>query len=70
MSKYVSYESWEKDFFTIPNIEELEDILNYFENTEEYEYCAELKELIEGKKYFAIDLFLEELAEKNGITLQ
>ena len=52
------------------SIEELEDILNYFENTEEYEYCAELKELIEGKKYFAIDLFLEELAEKNGITLQ
>ena len=50
------------------SIEELEDILNYFENTEEYEYCAELKELIEGKKYFAIDLFLEELAEKNGKT--
>ena len=27
MSKYVSYESWEKDFFTIPNIEELENIM-------------------------------------------
>ena len=27
MSKFVSYESWEKDFFTIPNIEELEDIM-------------------------------------------
>ena len=27
MSKYVSYESWEKDFFTIPNLPELESVM-------------------------------------------
>ena len=27
MSKFVSYESWEKDFFTIPNLPELESVM-------------------------------------------
>ena len=27
MSKYVSYESWERDFFTIPNLPELESVM-------------------------------------------
>jgi len=50
--------------------EELQDILNYFENTEEYEYCSELKELITAKNYAEIDMFLHNLAKENGITLQ
>ena len=49
--------------------EELQDILNYFENTEEYEYCSELKELITAKNFAEMDMFLHDLAEENGITL-
>ena len=49
--------------------EELQDILKYFENTEEYEYCAELKELITAKNYAEMDIFLDKLAQENGITL-
>ena len=49
--------------------EELEDILNYFENTEEYEYCGELKELIDAKNVADIDMFLDNLASNNGKTL-
>ena len=52
-----------------PSTEELQDILNYFENTEEYEYCAELKELIEAKNAADIDMFLDNLAQENGVTL-
>ena len=48
--------------------EELKDILNYFENTEEYEYCSELKELIDAKNVADFDMFLDKLASKNGIT--
>ena len=53
-----------------PSIEELQDILNYFENTEEYEYCSELKELIDAKNYADMDMFLDNLAQENGVTLQ
>ena len=53
-----------------PSVEELEDILNYFENTEEYEYCSELKELITAKNFAEMDMFLHDLAEENGITMQ
>ena len=53
-----------------PSIEELQDILNYFENTEEYEYCSELKELIDAKNYADMDIFLDNLAQENGVTLQ
>ena len=49
--------------------EELQDILNYFENTEEYEYCAELKELLTAKNFADMDIFLDKLAKENGITL-
>jgi hypothetical protein len=48
--------------------EELEDMLKYFENTEEYEYCIELKELIDAKNIADLDMFLEELRVKNGQT--
>ena len=50
--------------------EEIKDMIEYFENTEEYEYCGELKELIEAKNYADMDMFLDNLASKNGITLQ
>jgi len=50
--------------------EEIEDIINYFENTEEYEYCAQLKELLDAKNYADLDMFLDKLAEENGVTLQ
>ena len=55
------------DTFNI-STDELKDILNYFENTEEYEYCSELKELIDAKNVADIDIFLDKLAEENGIT--
>ena len=48
--------------------EELQEMLEYFENTEEYEYCSELKELIDAKNYADLDIFLDNLANKNGIT--
>ena len=48
--------------------EELQEMLEYFENTEEYEYCSELKELIEAKNYADMDMFLDNLVAKNGYT--
>tara|TARA_R100001440_G_scaffold37420_1_gene56693 strand:+ start:357 stop:704 length:348 start_codon:yes stop_codon:yes gene_type:complete len=48
--------------------DELQDMLEYFENTEEYEYCSELKELINAKNVADIDMFLNNLVEKNGKT--
>ena len=48
--------------------EELQEILEYFENTEEYEYCSELKELIDAKNVADIDMFLHNLVVKNGKT--
>ena len=48
--------------------EELQEMLEYFENTEEYEYCGELKELIDAKNMADFDMFLDNLANKNGIT--
>ena len=49
--------------------EELQEMLEYFENTEEYEYCGELKELIEAKNYADMDMFLDKLAKTSGKTL-
>ena len=66
------YEGKDAMFYGDPlniSTEELEDILNYFENTEEYEYCSELKELITAKNFAEMDMFLHDLAEENGITL-
>ena len=48
--------------------DELQDMLEYFENTEEYEYCSELKELIEAKNYADMDMFLDNLVARNGYT--
>ena len=49
--------------------DELKDMIEYFENTEEYEYCAELKELLTAKNFADLDMFLDKLAEENGVTL-
>ena len=49
--------------------EEIEDIIKYFENTEEYEYCAELKELLTAKNFAEMDIFLDKLVKKNGVTM-
>ena len=50
--------------------DELKDMIEYFENTEEYEYCSELKELLTAKNFADMDIFLDKLAEENGVTLQ
>ena len=48
--------------------EDIKEMIEYFENTEEYEYCAELKELLTAKNFAEMDMFLDKLVEKNGIT--
>ena len=48
--------------------EDIEEMIEFFENTEEYEYCAELKELLTAKNIAEMDMFLDKLVEKNGIT--
>ena len=47
---------------------DIKEMIEYFENTEEYEYCAELKELLTAKNFAEMDIFLDKLAEENGIT--
>ena len=65
------YEGKDAMFFGNPvdiRDEEIEDMIKYFEETEEYEYCKELKELIDAKNIADLDMFLEELRVKNGQT--
>ena len=55
------YEGMDAMFYGNPldlRTEELQEMLEYVENTEEDEYCGELKELIEDKKYAEMDMFL------------
>ena len=40
----------------------------FWELLEEYENCAELKELLNAKNFADLDMFLDKLASKNGIT--
>ena len=49
--------------------EDIKEMIEYFENTEEYEYCAELKELLTAKNFADLDMFLEKLAKENGVTM-
>ena len=49
--------------------EDIEEMIEFFENTEEYEYCAELKELLTAKNFADLDMFLEKLAKENGVTM-
>ena len=49
--------------------EDIKEMIEYFENTEEYEYCKELKELLTAKNFADLDMFLDKLAEENGVTM-
>jgi len=49
--------------------EDIKEMIEYFESTEEYEYCAELKELLTAKNFADFDIWLEELVKKNGVTM-
>ena len=49
--------------------EDIKEMIEYFENTEEYEYCTELKELLTAKNFADFDIWLEELVKKNGVTM-
>ena len=49
--------------------EDIKEMIEYFENTEEYEYCTELKELLTAKNFADFDIWLEELVKKNGVTI-
>ena len=46
--------------------EDIDEVINYFENTEEYEKCSEL---VDYKNTLDLDLFLEKLRIKNGQTV-
>ena len=54
--------------FDITN-EDIKEMIEFFENTEEYEKCSELLELLEAKKDAELDMFLDNLASDNGITM-
>ena len=47
---------------------DIDEIIEFFENTEEYEKCGELLENRYAKEHAEFDIFLHELAETNGIT--
>ena len=51
--------------FEVTN-EDINEMIEFFENTEEYEKCSEL---IDYRNLRDLDMFLEELRIKNGITL-
>jgi hypothetical protein len=48
--------------------EDIDEVIDYFENTEEYEKCGELLEEKYAKEHADFDIFIHKLAEKNGIT--
>tara|TARA_R110000824_G_scaffold29104_2_gene97150 strand:- start:422 stop:700 length:279 start_codon:yes stop_codon:yes gene_type:complete len=48
--------------------EDINEMIEFFENTEEYEKCGELLELLNAKETADFDMFLDNLANKNGIT--
>ena len=45
---------------------DIDEIIEFFENTEEYEKC---KELTDYKNLLDLDMLLERLRVKNGITI-
>ena len=48
--------------------EDTDEMIEFFENTEEYEKCGELLELKKAKAFAELDMFLENLRIKNGQT--
>ena len=54
--------------FEVQN-EDINEMIEFFENTEEYEKCSELLELLKAKESAEFDMFIDNLASKNGITI-
>ena len=54
--------------FEVQN-EDINEMIEFFENTEEFEKCSELPELLKAKEFAEFDMFLDNLASKNGITM-
>ena len=52
--------------FEVTN-EDINEMIKFFENTEEFEKCNELLELKKAKEFAEFDMFLDNLASKNGI---
>ena len=48
--------------------EDVDEVISYFENTEEYEKCGELLEEKYAKEHADFDIFIHKLAEENGVT--
>ena len=48
--------------------EDIDEVIEYFEMTEEYEKCDELLNEKKAKETAEFDIFLHNLAETNGIT--
>ena len=62
------YDGMDAMFYGNPfkmTLEDVDEVINYFENTEEYEKCGEL---VKYKNDLDLDLFLEKLRIKNGQT--
>ena len=47
-------------------LEDVNEVINYFENTEEYEKCSEL---VKYKNILDLDIFLKKLRISNGETI-
>ena len=54
--------------FEVQN-EDINEMIEFFENTEEFEKCSELLELLKAKESAEFDMFIDNLASKNGITI-
>ena len=48
--------------------EDINEMIKFFEDTQEYEKCDELLQLLEAKKFAELDMFLESLRIKYGQT--
>ena len=62
------YEGEDAMFYGNPyeiTTEDINEVISYFENTEEYEKCSEL---VEVKKFIEFDKFLHKLGVNNGVT--
>ena len=60
-------DNYQAMFFCNPlaiDLKDIDEMINFFENTEEYEKCSEL---VEYKNLRDLDIFLEKLSIKNGI---
>ena len=49
--------------------EDVNEMIEFFENTEEFEKCSELLKLLKAKELAEFDMFMESLRIKNGQTM-